>query len=223
MAGHAFNAPSGFVADQTEYVGSGETALLIDAMGAIDRDDEDYERWRKGEERRQLDELDDELGRLGSEAREAARDALAAAGYHQHKRGTWRRRREPRHGESQNLTSGRWIAGQPTGSSIGRPARKATKRSRTTYESSCARLPPSSPAPRRARSSGYWRRAGATRLVRLADARSPVRRPVRGIKQPDADPIGTRPAADRPHAPTESPPHCARWRPCGGWPYRCFS
>jgi hypothetical protein len=66
--------------------------LLIGQLEMIKRDDADFERWRAGEERREMDELERALVEGADRAREAARAALTAAGYHQHKRGEWRRR-----------------------------------------------------------------------------------------------------------------------------------
>jgi hypothetical protein len=76
-------------------VASGESAVLIDRMETIERDERDFERWREREERKQLDDLEQALDDLNEHARTLARDALEWAGYYQHHRGEWRRRREP--------------------------------------------------------------------------------------------------------------------------------
>jgi hypothetical protein len=78
----------------TEYRGSGDVALLISRIEGIERDERDFEQWREREERERFDELDRALDDLNEEARLLARDALERAGYHQHKRGEWRRRRD---------------------------------------------------------------------------------------------------------------------------------
>ena len=80
----------------TEYQASGEVALLIAAMEQIERDERDFERRRGQEEWKRFDDLERALDDLAEQARALARDALQRAGYHQHKRGEWRRRREPR-------------------------------------------------------------------------------------------------------------------------------
>ena len=78
---------------RTEYVGSGETALLINAMETIERDERDYERYLDRAEREAAEELERGLDELVEVARSLAREALVATGFHQHKRGEWRRRR----------------------------------------------------------------------------------------------------------------------------------
>jgi hypothetical protein len=79
-----------------EYYDAGQVAELAAQMDAINRADREAERaaWRaEGEEMEALDagvrELDDLADLL-------ARAALVAAGYRQHKRGEWRRKREGR-------------------------------------------------------------------------------------------------------------------------------
>src|SRR5947209_2555755 len=79
--------------DRTEYRASGEAALLIYQLETIQRDKPDFERWREGEVRKQFDELNQFLDDLSEQARTLARDALERAGYHQHRRSEWRRRR----------------------------------------------------------------------------------------------------------------------------------
>jgi hypothetical protein len=77
----------------SEYGGSGETAWLIGRMEAIDRDKREFDHWLECEDRRRLNDLEKALEELTEQARSLARDALTAAGYHQHDRGKWRRRR----------------------------------------------------------------------------------------------------------------------------------
>src|SRR3954452_19201129 len=78
---------------KSRYVGSGEDALLINALETIDRDEQDYERHQQRAERKRLDDLERALDEMAEQARDLAREALTAAGYHQHHRGEWRRRR----------------------------------------------------------------------------------------------------------------------------------
>jgi hypothetical protein len=77
----------------SEYRGSGEDARLIAALESIERDEKDAKRREERSERKQLDDLDRALEELAQRAQALARDALTAAGYHQHDRGEWRRRR----------------------------------------------------------------------------------------------------------------------------------
>jgi hypothetical protein len=83
----------------SEYGGSGIDAFLIGRMEAIDRDERDCNRWLESEDRRKLDDIAKALDQLTAQARALARDALTAAGYHQHNRGKWRKRRVSRNCE----------------------------------------------------------------------------------------------------------------------------
>jgi hypothetical protein len=77
----------------SEYRGSGETALLFTQWDAIDRDEKDYGRSEASDERKHVDDLEMRLDELCAEGDAIAREALTAAGYHQHHRGDWRKRR----------------------------------------------------------------------------------------------------------------------------------
>ena len=77
----------------SEYGGSGECARLIGQMEAIERDERDYQRWTEQKERSELDELGGALDKMVEQAEALAHNALTAAGYHQHDRGKWRKRR----------------------------------------------------------------------------------------------------------------------------------
>ncbi|CAN5676813.1 hypothetical protein BH23PLA1_BH23PLA1_36180 [soil metagenome] len=79
----------------SEYVASGESALLIDQMEKIERDERDYQRWKEQEERKADQKRQRELDNLVADVRTIATSALESAGYHQH-RGQWRRRRGQR-------------------------------------------------------------------------------------------------------------------------------
>src|SRR5262245_66561849 len=80
----------------SQYVGSGEDALLINALETIERDEQDYERYRERANRKQLDDLERALDELAQRAQDLAHEALSAAGYHRHDRGQWRKRRVER-------------------------------------------------------------------------------------------------------------------------------
>ena len=79
-----------------EYIGGGEVALLIAQMDAIDRDERKAKAaaWRA--EKARLDAQEASVAELCSLADLVARAALTAAGYHQHHRSEWRRKRVPK-------------------------------------------------------------------------------------------------------------------------------
>lgn len=83
----------------SEYVASCESAVLISRMEAIETDERDFERWLEGGLRRESEEVERGLDELCEGASALAAAALAAAGYHRHDRGAWRRRRGDRHRE----------------------------------------------------------------------------------------------------------------------------
>ena len=77
-----------------EYVGGGELgalAAIADARQAAEREAR-AAAWRA--EKARLEALDAALDRLYDAADQLARLALSAAGYHQHDRGQWRKRRD---------------------------------------------------------------------------------------------------------------------------------
>jgi hypothetical protein len=79
-----------------EYVGGGHLAEVTARMDAEERRhrEEEAALWRKERERLEaLDGLTEELYEAGEVL---AKAALLAAGYHQHKRGEWRKRRGAR-------------------------------------------------------------------------------------------------------------------------------
>jgi hypothetical protein len=86
----------------SQYGGSGETALLIAAWETIERDSRDLDRWLEQENRRDLDEVNQALDVMVKRGLALAREALTEAGYHQHHRGEWRRRRVPRRPEGED-------------------------------------------------------------------------------------------------------------------------
>jgi hypothetical protein len=75
---------------------SGELARLWSSLATIDRERREWERMERQFARAELAELAStppELIELLAEAKLAAAAALEAAGYHQHKRGEWRKKR----------------------------------------------------------------------------------------------------------------------------------
>ena len=81
----------------TEYVASGESALLIARLEALERDERDSERSEFEAEREALDAAERALNGYFDRVEDLARSALYAAGYHRPKR-EWRKRRERRQG-----------------------------------------------------------------------------------------------------------------------------
>src|SRR5262245_9729514 len=76
-----------------EYVGQGVCADLVARMDELQRDKRDREAADRRAERRELEVLDRPLEELNELADLLARTALLVAGFHQHKRGEWRKRR----------------------------------------------------------------------------------------------------------------------------------
>jgi hypothetical protein len=66
---------------------------LIAALEADEQTWKRLDREKARSERRELDDLEGALDEMAKGARDLAREALTAAGYHQHKRGEWRKRR----------------------------------------------------------------------------------------------------------------------------------
>src|SRR5262245_56131522 len=86
----------------SEYVASGIDARLTAALEADERDGREFDREQARAERREADALERALDEMADRARALARDALTAAGYHQHHRGEWRRKRVSRDRASQD-------------------------------------------------------------------------------------------------------------------------
>ena len=76
-----------------EYVGRGPLAELIAEADADRRREREARRAASREEKAELEALDAPLNELNEVADLLARAALMAAGFHQHKRGEWRKRR----------------------------------------------------------------------------------------------------------------------------------
>jgi hypothetical protein len=85
----------------SEYVASGIDAQLIAALEDNEREDRRSELEEIRAERREVDDLQRALDEMAERARALARDALTAAGYHQHHRGEWRKRRVSGHREAE--------------------------------------------------------------------------------------------------------------------------
>jgi hypothetical protein len=77
----------------SEYEAGGIDAQLIAALETDERDLKRFEQEHARSERKQLDDLERALDELAEHARNLARDALTAAGYHHHNRGEWRKNR----------------------------------------------------------------------------------------------------------------------------------
>ena len=79
---------------EREYVGAGRVAELVAEMDAIEREKRHRDASALRQEKAELAALDAELKALAERTELVARAALLAAGFHRHKRGEWRRRRE---------------------------------------------------------------------------------------------------------------------------------
>jgi hypothetical protein len=77
-----------------EYVGGGPLAELAAQTDALLRQERELKAQELRRQKEALAALDAELAALCEQVDLVARAALLAAGYHQHKRGEWRKRRE---------------------------------------------------------------------------------------------------------------------------------
>ena len=77
----------------SEYGGGGEMAALCGRLEAIDREKREDERRAVREDRERMEAIDRGLDSMCQAARALADEALTAAGYRQHDRGQWRKRR----------------------------------------------------------------------------------------------------------------------------------
>jgi hypothetical protein len=98
-----------------EYVGAGRVAELAAQLDALDRDQREDERDARRAARAEFDALADKLSDLNERCDLITRAALIAAGFHQHKRGEWRKQRDHQAtgGSALNLADGSGEAGQP--------------------------------------------------------------------------------------------------------------
>ena len=76
-----------------EYVGGGVLGEIAGRMDALERRQREEEATAWKEEREQMEALGAPVDELCEAAEILAKAALVAAGYHQHKRGEWRKRR----------------------------------------------------------------------------------------------------------------------------------
>src|SRR5262245_30187039 len=76
-----------------QYLGTGPVAALAAKMDASERREREAKRAALRAARAELDALDGPVNELDELADLVARTALLAAGFHQHKRGEWRKRR----------------------------------------------------------------------------------------------------------------------------------
>lgn len=88
-----------------EYVGSGYTALLAASMDKNERREKAENRERDAKVRKTMAAVDALIAEAGTEARSTLEAALEAAGYHQHKRGEWRKQRV-RTADQHSITTG---------------------------------------------------------------------------------------------------------------------
>lgn len=79
---------------EREYVGTGEVAELVAEMDALQRAERRHAALDRRRQREELSALDADLTALDELTDLLARAALLASGYHRHKRGEWRKRRE---------------------------------------------------------------------------------------------------------------------------------
>jgi hypothetical protein len=77
-----------------EYVGTGRVAEVAAQLDALERARREREALATRQQKAELTALDAELNALTERADLLARAALLAAGFHRHKRGEWRKRRE---------------------------------------------------------------------------------------------------------------------------------
>jgi hypothetical protein len=80
-----------------EYIGTGRMAELVAELDRLEREKRRLDALDLRDEKAELAALDTEIRALVEMTDLAARIALLAAGYHQHKRGEWRKRREQGH------------------------------------------------------------------------------------------------------------------------------
>ena len=77
-----------------EYVGGGVIGEFASRMDAEEREEREARRAASRGERRRFDELDEISANVCRATGTILRAVLESAGYHQHKRGEWRKRRE---------------------------------------------------------------------------------------------------------------------------------
>lgn len=76
-----------------EYIGKGEIAEFIAEGDAIERELKFLQRSIWVAEKQEMEGIDAQMRELDGIAMKIIKAAMTAAGYHQHKRGEWRRKR----------------------------------------------------------------------------------------------------------------------------------
>ena len=76
-----------------EYVGCGEIGRMAAEADAIRREMRSVQREAEKQLMAELREIDETIAKLSRRADLAARAAMSCAGYHQHDRGQWRKKR----------------------------------------------------------------------------------------------------------------------------------
>lgn len=85
-----------------EYIGAGVVGETIAAIDEMERDEREWQRFLEKKEREEYDEIEKQVEEVNSLADLLARAALQAAGFHQHNRGEWRKRRVRNEGTNGN-------------------------------------------------------------------------------------------------------------------------
>lgn len=85
---------------RTDYLGPAGHAELFSGLDAIDREEKEARREQERDERESVEREEAEVSAWFDRVEAVARAALDAAGYHQHKRGEWRRKRHGRDEQS---------------------------------------------------------------------------------------------------------------------------
>jgi hypothetical protein len=78
---------------RTEYVGNSEVAMLIAQLDKIENRERVIRQAEEKEAREEWRAVEEKLDEMLADARSAVAEVLKAAGYHQHHRGEWRKRR----------------------------------------------------------------------------------------------------------------------------------
>ena len=92
---------------RTEYLGPAGQAELFTYLDAEDKEQREAERERERAEREAIEREESELAGWFGRVEAIAQAALNAAGYHQHKRGEWRKRRHVRNEKPTDEGAGR--------------------------------------------------------------------------------------------------------------------
>src|SRR6516164_5044466 len=77
-----------------EYIGAGRVAELAAQVDALERDKRQLEAQELRQKKAELAALDDDIKALSNTTEVLAQAALLVAGYHRHKHGEWRKRRD---------------------------------------------------------------------------------------------------------------------------------